>query len=315
MSYELTIYKQFTNPSQMLEEIGKAIFNSEMFGCTSISQGRILALECAAKGCPPMSLAERYHIIHGKLSMKADTILADFRTKCGGTHKVVCRTADRAAIELTIGGHTQTFELTWADARREPFVYIGKEQTIVEKLAKNQLNSLMLKPKYATPRSRSQMMWARVVSDGVRAMAPEVLAGYYTPEEIDDWQETKPGDAIDDSMAANPEEPIDVPFAKKPETAAETPPASKAAVRMSGTSAEDSEYSQPTDAPCGGDIANLIKTLAKQLAMPPAKLKEIVERHNATKLAEIPHDAAVKLTERLRAMMIKKELEQGDIPF
>lgn len=31
-----------------------------------------------------------------------------------------------------------------------------------------------------------QMLWARVVSDGVRAMAPEVVAGYYTPEELDE---------------------------------------------------------------------------------------------------------------------------------
>lgn len=31
------------------------------------------------------------------------------------------------------------------------------------------------------------MLWARITSDGVRAMAPEIVAGVYVPEEIEDF--------------------------------------------------------------------------------------------------------------------------------
>lgn len=104
----------------------------------------------------------------------------------GGESKLICRTPEKASIELTYKGKTETFTLTWEDAQKEPFVYSAKykESEIIEMLAADK--KPLLKPKYATPRSRQTMLWARVVSDGIRATCPEVNYGTYTAEEISD---------------------------------------------------------------------------------------------------------------------------------
>ena len=196
------IYDRAHDIAAFLREMGDAIYKSRMFGCETLAQGHVLALECAAKRLPPLALAERYHLIQGKLSMKAEAMLADFHTLCGGEHEIVERSPEKAAIKIGFEGKRKsyTFELTWQDALNEPFVYLGKESEVIVALAagENGRRSLRLKPKYATPRARMQMLWARVVSDAVRAVAPEVVAGHYTPEEVSDLggMETLPADEI-----------------------------------------------------------------------------------------------------------------------
>ena len=182
---DVAVYDRVTNIPDFITSLGDAIHRSGMFGCESPSQGKVMAMECVARRLPPLALAERYHLIKGKLSMKADAMLADFRRR-GGKHKKIHRDSERAEIELSIDGEKGRFTLDWEDARHEPFVYCGKEDEVVTKLATSGDKGLKLKPKYATPRARSQMLWARVVSDGVRAMAPEVVSGVYTPEEMGD---------------------------------------------------------------------------------------------------------------------------------
>jgi hypothetical protein len=44
-----------------------------------------------------------------------------------------------------------------------------------------------LKTNWSTPIGRQDMLWARVVSRGVRKLAPGVVCGRYTPEEISDF--------------------------------------------------------------------------------------------------------------------------------
>lgn len=187
MSTAMTVYEQVKDPLQFIKEVGQAIHTSGMFGATGPAQGQMLAMECMVKGLPPLSLAERYHIIEGKLSMKADAMLAAFR-HLGGEHEQLQRNEDGAEIELSMPSRLtkkvvrQKFKLTWAEAQKEPFPYGSGGK---------------LKKNWASPRARMQMMWARVVSDGVRAMAPEVVAGYYTPEELG-------GESTDDEPAQQP---------------------------------------------------------------------------------------------------------------
>jgi hypothetical protein len=309
---DMTIYEKFNDPGQLLEQIGKAICLSEMFGCDNASQGQVLALECAAKRIPPMSLAERYHIIHGRLSMKADAMLADFRSKLGGTHKVIEKSPDRAAIQLILGDQELLSEITWEEARIEPFVYAGKEASVISKIAKGQFSDLVLKPKYATPRSRGQMLWARAVSDGVRTIAPEVIAGYYTPEEISDaaeaddvaYRQVTPTTWTEANSQGEVGPVVDV----RPEVDGEPVEEKPKGVKLSGQ-AEDA-HSAWTDDPCGEVVADQIKTLARTLGMPPAKLKEIVESAGCTKLAEMPHNKAAVLLAKLHA-----RATSGGAPF
>lgn len=177
---EVAVYDRITNVGAFVDQLGQAIYRSAMFGCESPSQGNVLALECMARRQPPLALAERYNVIKGKLSMKADAMLAGFRA-LGGKTKVIKRDEDEACIELRLDGEKERFRFTWEEAQKEPFIYLGKEADVLAKLEAGKPPAI--KPKYATPRSRMQMLWARVVSDAVRTMAPEVCAGTYTPEE------------------------------------------------------------------------------------------------------------------------------------
>jgi hypothetical protein len=251
-----------------------------------------------------MTLAERYHIIHGRLSMRADAMLADFRTKCSGSHKVIERTADAAEIELAIKGskQVQRFRLTWEEAKQEPFVYVGKEASIIERIQKGAWKDLMLKPKYATPRSRCQMLWARVVSDGVRAMAPEVVAGYYTPEEIDDG----PEGAVPPAKQLPETTPIITG------TVVEPPKQPGRGLRLSGEVQPQSLDSSEVqlDGPCSADHVDMIRHLGQQLKIPVDAIKGMIQRRGKERLAELTILEAEDIIRKL-----ERKLREDEIPF
>lgn len=184
---EVGAYDRITDVAGFVKQMGRSIALSKMFGVDTEAQGEILALECLSRRQPPLALAERYHFIFGKLSMKAEAMLADFRAKMGGKYEIVERTAEAAEVALELNGTRRSFRVTWDEAQKEPFVYDGKEKDILPKLAAGKKPEL--KGKYQTPRARMQMLWARVVSDAVRVMAPEITSGAYTPEEIEDFDE------------------------------------------------------------------------------------------------------------------------------
>jgi hypothetical protein len=182
----LAVYQRIANPVDGIREMGKMICGSGLFGTTNPRQGDIIAWECMTRGATPLELAESYHMIQGKLSMKADRMVAGFN-QGGGKHRIICRTPDCASVEMTFDGNTQVFTLTWEECSKEPFVYRGKEKEVVPLLLDPKKHSkLVLKDKYSTPRARMQMLWARVISDAVRAMMPNANYGKYTPEEISD---------------------------------------------------------------------------------------------------------------------------------
>lgn len=166
-----------------IEKLGHAIAKSAMFGCQSMDQGVVIATDCFLSGVSPIEYAKRNKIVNGKPFKQYDTMLAEFHER-GGKSKIVSKTPDLASIELELNGHKMTSSLSWEDAQQETFPYNGKEGDIVAMLAAG--NKPALKPKYATPRSRAIMLFARVVSDAIRSMCPEVNYGVYTAEEIED---------------------------------------------------------------------------------------------------------------------------------
>lgn len=165
------LYKQMGDPMIAAMKMGEFLTKSNMFGCGKSEQGIIIALTCMQEGISLIDFNRTYHIINDKLAMRADAMLAKFNAR-GGKHKIIEYSPDRAAVELTIDGQSTTFELTWKDAQLEPFAKTGKGE-----IAFN----------YSTPLKRSQMMWARVTSRGVRAMAPGIVAGFCTEEEVQDF--------------------------------------------------------------------------------------------------------------------------------
>lgn len=207
-----------------IEKLGQSIAKSGMFGCQSMDQGVVIATDCFLSGISPLEYAKRNKIVNGKPFKQYDTMLAEFHER-GGKSRLISKTADLASIELEFGDLKKTFSLSWEDAQQETFPYHTdrdmKEQMVIEKLAKGERPQL--KAKYATPRSRAIMLFARVVSDAIRSMCPEVNYGVYTQEEIEDLPGEGNSRAVPEVPTPRapveikpPPTPVDVPQPKTP---------------------------------------------------------------------------------------------------
>ena len=163
------------NSMQALEQFGQYIFQSNMFGARNPAEGFILGITCQQENMTLMQFKERYHIIQGQIAMKSEAMLANL-LELGGEYEIVERSPERAAVKVTFKKATMTSELKWEDAQKEDYTKGRNGQ---------------LKDNWSTPRRRMQMMWARAVSDGVRAVCPLATRGHYTPEEAIDFDEPK----------------------------------------------------------------------------------------------------------------------------
>jgi len=168
----LKIYGNMPGTLEAIKSLGRSIAYSKLFKAENPEQGEIFAWECLMRGCTPLELARENHVIHGTLSQRYDSMLAKFHER-GGTSKIVTRTSDEAEIELTYRNQTIREKLTWEEAAKEAWPYDKDGR---------------LKHNWATPRARRQMLWARIVSEGVKMLCPEVNYGTYTPEEIQDFE-------------------------------------------------------------------------------------------------------------------------------
>jgi len=304
----LGIYDRIADPMAAVKQLGRSIAMSKMFGEVGIEQGEILALECLARKMPPLTIAETYHVIFGRLAMRADAILAKFN-EAGGRHRIISRTGERAEVELSINGQTLVSVLTWEEAQAEPFVYVGLEAAIVETLAKKQKPKL--KSKYATPRGRMQMLWARVVSDGVRALLPGVVSGRYTPEEMGD----------DEPAEVTGEELVDADFEIVTEQVAEPQPAQAqaaepvavvpaAVVQVGGIA----EPATPADDPiveaakaivaCTGEQSTQIRDTFAELGMSDVQVAAVLAKRNCNVIRNLSYAQAEEL---LSGLQIKLE--------
>lgn len=169
--------------------IGQLLAQTGMFGTNNPAEGFVIAAMCHQSGMTFIEYMQTYHLIKGKVSKRADAIQADFQ-RTGGKVKIVQRDADGAVVELEKDGTKFKSACLWKDCLLEPFVYKGGMDDLKKPEAQR-----VVKENYATPRKRSQMLWARAISDGVRAVDPASVQGAYTPEELED---------IDDAPRAAP---------------------------------------------------------------------------------------------------------------
>lgn len=171
-----------------LRVLGTIISQCQLFGQSNPAEGLAIVAMCQQKRISWMDFMQNFHMIKGRISKKTDAILADFH-RIGGTHEIVSRTPALAEARFTLGANSYTSTISWDDCKGEPFVYQGKEDDVIRAIESGDVSRLAVKAKYRTPRARMQMLWARCVSDGVRAVAPECVQGIYTPEEVDDFSE------------------------------------------------------------------------------------------------------------------------------
>lgn len=232
-------YIQIAENLENFKAMAKLVHMSQMVpGIKDADMAFMVLMECEMTGQTIFEWNEENHIICGRPSMKYDTMIAAFNSMPGCRVKLLEKTPERAALLLIDGEDEQEFSLTWQDAQREPWVYDGKESDNVAILAKGETPPRM-KAKYATPRSRAIMLFARCVSDAIRTTRPEVTKGRYTPEEIEDFTVIDADSVTDVSQP----KPIDIkkltaPEAPKPKTASPEEPAATAPAAPAETEAE-----------------------------------------------------------------------------
>ena len=164
-------YTKISDPLQAIQVMGDMIAGSGMFGCTKTEQGMVLAMQCLAEGKAPLELAKTYHIIEGKLSMRADAMLGGYLSK-GGRVKWTERTDKRVAAIWTCDGNDVEIAVSF------------------DEMVKNGVAGTAGKIKTNWQRFPRQMLTARCISEAVRLLMPQIVSGIYTPEEISDFSNT-----------------------------------------------------------------------------------------------------------------------------
>lgn len=162
----MAVYGRINDPMEFINGMGKVFMMAGACGVKTESEGKVLALACMCKGKDPFELQEDYHIIDGKLSMRADTMLAKFRER-GGKHVWVKDGTDGIAAELKLtdkDGNVVVSKFDINKAKDAGYVKAGSQWI----------------------KRPDQMLRSRCITDGVRMIAPEVNSGRYTPEELDD---------------------------------------------------------------------------------------------------------------------------------
>lgn len=151
------------NDAAGLEMFGNAICRSGMFGCESKEAGIVFALQCVAENKPPLEMAKNYHLVKGKLTKRADAMLADFR-RAGG--KVTWRDLKDEKVQAAVFEFEDvktSASYSMEDAKRAGLVRSGS----------------------AWDKTPAAMLRARCISETLRAIAPEIVQGVYVPEELD----------------------------------------------------------------------------------------------------------------------------------
>jgi hypothetical protein len=167
----VSTYDKVNDPMAAATQLGEWIARSGMFGCERVEQGAILAMQCLVERKAPLELAKHYHIIGGKLSLRADAMLALYRER-GGKVRWLQFDDNGAKARWTYDGNDIELGYSAEDARRAGFLP-GRAGSGWAKFP-------------------AEMMRARLISKAVRMLAPEVCTGTYTPEELEDIQRPSP---------------------------------------------------------------------------------------------------------------------------
>ena len=166
---------------------GELVAKSGMLGACNPAEGFIIVSTCLQEGMSFLKFNEIYNVIAGRITMRAEAMSAKL-LELGGEYEVLSHTPEEASLKLKYKTATYTSTLTWAEAQTERYT--------------KQKDGKTLKENWSTPRRRSQMLWARAVSDGVRVVCPLATKGTYTPEEVMDFD-----DAINVTAPAPAEKP------------------------------------------------------------------------------------------------------------
>ena len=174
MKNEIQTYEKM-NDLPSVQALGKVIAESGMFGCKKPEQGIIIALQCIAENKPPLEMAKNYHIVTGKLTKRTDAMLADFK-KIGG--KFVWNDLQLKNKKV------QSATFTDPDGNAYKVSYSIEDAKSAGVYSEN--------PDSSWQKTPAAMLRARLISETLRAIAPETVTGVYTPEEASQFDDVQP---------------------------------------------------------------------------------------------------------------------------
>ena len=151
-------------PIKEMEAVAKYVVNSGFWPAyTKLDQVIPLMMKAQSKGMHIIDAMDMFDVIQGKVTMKADAMLAEFNRRGGKWqwNKSDDQVASASAVHWN--GVKTVVQYTIEDARKEGLANRG---------------SWVKMPKI--------MLRKRCVSNGLRMVAPEIVLGIYTPEEITD---------------------------------------------------------------------------------------------------------------------------------
>ena len=178
-------------PLDEIKQAAEWVSKSGLFGITNPEQAATLMLVAQAEGSHFMTAMREFHVIKGMPAIKADAALARFQ-KSGG--KVQWLRRDDTCCEAKFS-HPQGGELTikWtlemADKAGFSWDYEKVWDASKNKKVDKFVNGQKVKQqKDNWVRMPRQMLAARVVSEGVRAVFAACINGFYTSEEVQDYE-------------------------------------------------------------------------------------------------------------------------------
>ena len=177
-----------------VKEMARAIAACGLFGVKTPDQAFGLMLIAQAEGRHPATIAQEYDIIQGRPALKSQSALARFQ-HAGGKIQWVETTATRAAAVLShpLGGET---EFAWDMKRAADAGLTGKDNW---------------------RKFPAQMLRARVVAEGVRAIFPACLNGMYLAEEVQDFEPRGAAKAPAQPLAPIPTDSVELADQKRVE--------------------------------------------------------------------------------------------------
>lgn len=287
-STELTVYDRVVDPMVFIKEFGKSIYESGMFGCRNQSQGEMMAMTCLTEKKTPIELARVYYIIDNKLSMRADAMLAEFR-KAGGRQKWLTTGDDGIAARAAFIFENETIEIGY---------------TIEE--AKRALLVKSDKPNSNWVKDPGSMLRARTVSRAVRMLAPEIVAGYYTPEELGDGNESEAVQvgANGSAKRATVEELLAKSAAVTTPTATATTVVDKDVIDVEAEPVATTPAT-PEFPACTAEQSNQIRNLFATRLVPHEKQEAILSKYGANAIRNLTGQQAAKLITALESLPSK----------
>lgn len=158
-------------PFEQQTALARAFVQSKLFGVQNEAQALALMALCEAEGLHPAKAIQEYHIIQGRPALKADAMLARFQ-RAGGSVKWTQYT-DSCVCGVFSHPQGGSVQVDWTLDRARSIGLAGRDNW------KNY------------PRN---MMRARCISEGVRAVYPGIATGMYTVEEVQDMGPTREKD-------------------------------------------------------------------------------------------------------------------------